>query len=236
MNIVICDDEIQIASLLQKKLQEYAMRHSLTFSITLYSEGRKLINSFAHAGLKADLIFLDIKMKDMDGISVAEELRKMNVESEIIFLSGYKEYVFDSFRVRTFRYLLKPLKEQELWEAMDALLRNYNEEDRLEYDFMDEHYSIRYKDIVYIEGMRGKIWIHCGKDVYRWRGALSNLHDVMKDKGFFLIHRSYLINMSKIVRYNSNEIIMEGEEAVPLSKYKRDEFKKEYIRLWRDSI
>ncbi len=173
----------------------------------------------------------------MDGMTLAAELRKTFPEAVIIFLSGHKEYVFDSFRVKAFRYLLKPLKDEDLEEAMNAIFDLRENEDRLEYRFQDENWSIPYRDILYFEGMRGKIWIYCrdGK-IYRWRGAMATLADELKGRDFVMVHQSYIINMHRIHKYNSKEVEMDGGATIPISKMRLNSFKKEYVKLWGASL
>ncbi len=235
-NIAICDDEIQIGKLLKQKLVDYSMHHNVDYNITLFQEGMSLLQKL-EAGEPFDLIFLDVQMPGLNGIEVASEIRKINKDVMLVFLSSYKEYVFESFKVQAFRYLLKPLKDEAFKEVMDAVYEQYGIEERLEYSFQNEHFSINYRDILYIEGMRGKIWLHCKKQqTYRWRGALSTLAEELKTRGFFLIHRSYLINMKKIIRYNSQEVIMEDGQSLPISKHRYNEFRKEYILLWGETL
>lgn len=231
----ICDDEIQIGQLLQKKLLEYSMQHEVDYMISVYQSGRELLDAMDRDG-PFDLIFLDVQMPVLNGLETAAELRKKYKDTVLIFLSSYKDYVFDSFKVQAFRYLLKPLKDEELQEVLDTLCRQWNREDRLNYSFQNEHYSVAYSDILYIEGMRGKIWIHCTGETCRWRGSLSVMAVDLQEKGFFLIHRSYLINMRRIVRYNSQEVEMENGQILPVSKLKYNDFRKEYIRIWGESL
>ena len=80
--------------------------------------------------------------------------------------------------------------------------------------------------------MKGKIWIYCKSDTYRYRGALKDIDEMLKGKGFFQIHQSYIINMNKIVRYDKTEIVLEGGYKVPVSRYKWKGFQEEYARYW----
>ena len=151
----------------------------------------------------------------------------------IIFLTAYSEFVFESFKVDAFRYLIKPVKDQELAETLTAVQKKmYEPAEYLNFQFQNEMYSIKYSDIIYIEGMRDKIWIYCKDGTYRWRGVFRNLNEILKDKGFFRIHRSYIINMNKIRKYSSGSVLLEGDQEVPISKYRLNAFKEEYIRLW----
>ncbi len=235
LSIAICDDEVQIGKLIEKKFLEYAIRHNIEYQIQVFHDGQSLLQ---HLKEKTDLLFLDIEMPGLNGIETAAELRKKNKDIKIIFLSAYREYVFESFKVRTFRYLLKPLKDEDFEEVMDELMHQDEEENYLVYSFRGAHYSISYNDILYIEGMRGKIVIHCTNGEYRWRGALSMIYEEMNMKLYhmFQIHQSFIVNMDKIIHYNSKEVVLDGNRVVPISKHRLDDFKKEYIRLWGDSL
>lgn len=135
--------------------------------------------------------------------------------------------------ISAFRYLVKPVNNQELNETLDAIQQKFTEtEDYLSFQFQNEMYSVKYSDIVYIEGMRDKIWIYCKGHTYRWRCTLKNLCDQLSDKGFFQVHRSYIINMNKIQKYNSQTVSLDGDFEVPISKYRLNEFKEEYLKLW----
>lgn len=233
--IAICDDEQQIRKLLEKKILDYAMQNDMDYRIQVYENGKELIDRFDE---QTDILFLDIEMPQMNGMEAAAQLRKQYKQVKIIFLSAFREYVFESFKVQAFRYLLKPLRDEEFKEVMDELVGKAGDRERLEYTFGNENISISYQDIIYIEGMRGKIFIHTTRGTFRWRGALSVLYEeqALQEHQLFLIHRSYVINMNKILRYSSQEVILEGDHKVPISKYRINDFKAEYIRLFGGGI
>ncbi|MDO4623552.1 MAG: LytTR family DNA-binding domain-containing protein [Eubacteriales bacterium] len=233
--IAICDDEVEIGKLIEKKILEYSVRYGIEYRIQIFRSGRELLDNING---NTDILFLDVEMPGLNGIETAVELRKRDQEIKIVYLSGFREYVFESFKVQAFRYLLKPLKDSDFKEVMDELCKPEETSQYLSYTFGSEHYSINFKDILYIEGMRGKIFIHCADAVYRWRGALSVLYDEMnlREYHLFLIHQSYVINMDKIIRYNSKEVVLEGNLEIPISKHRLNEFKQEYIRLWGNTL
>lgn len=230
MRIAICDDEKQIRELLKDKIQKYYFSKSITFSIALFENGEKVLEYDLD---QIDVLFLDVDMPGRNGMQIAKLIREKNKDMLIVFMTAYSEFVFESFKVDAFRYLVKPVKNKELTETLEAVSDSFNEEEeRLSFQFQNEMYSIRYSDIVYIEGMRDKIWIHCKEHTYRWRGTLKNLCDMLNGKGFFQVHRSYIINMSKIQKYNSQYVLLDGNSEVPISKYRLNEFKEEYIKYW----
>lgn len=230
MRIAICDDESQICELIQDKIQKYCFEKEQRHSIQVFDSGEKVLESdLSHI----DVLFLDVDMPGMNGLETAKAIRERNKDMIIVFLTAYSEFVFESFKVDAFRYLIKPLKDKELSETLDAIQEKMNEsEECFNFQFQNETYSIKYSDIIYIEGMRDKIWFHCKDQTYRWRGTLKNLNRMLEDRGFFQVHRSYIINMNKIRRYSSASVFLEGDHEVPISKYRLDGFKEEYIKFW----
>lgn len=231
MKIAICDDEAPIREVLKSKIEKYYFSRKVDFSIDGYDSGESLLRQELD---KIDVLFLDVDMPGLSGMETANEIRKTNKTMIIVFLTAYSEFVFESFKVDAFRYLVKPLKDSELAEVLEAVQGKLYDDggDCLSFQFQNETYNTRYSDILYIEGMRNKIWLHCQDGVYRWRGALKNLQDLLEGRGFFQVHRSYIINMDKIQRHNSKEIQMENGDMVPVSRYKLDDFKEEYIKHW----
>lgn len=230
MRIAVCDDERPICRLLKEKIQKYYFADRIEFHVETFESGDELLESDLS---QIDVLFLDVDMPGKNGLETAKEIRKVNREMLIIFLTAYSEFVFESFKVDTFRYLVKPLKEREFEETLAAIRQELcKAEECLSFQFQNEMYHIRYSDIIYIEGMRDKVWICSKNETYRWSGTLKALNKSLKGKGFFQVHRSYIINMNKIQKYNSQTVQLEGEKEIPISKYRLDEFKEEYIRLW----
>lgn len=231
MKIAICDDECQIRELLKEKIERYYFSQNIEFHVRTYESGEKLLEQDLD---QIDVLFLDVDMPGKNGMETAKEIRKTNKEMLIVFLTAYSEFVFESFKVDAFRYLVKPLKDQELEEVLSAVQNKLyvDDEEYLTFQFQNETYNVRYNDIIYIEGMRDKIWLYCKDDTYRWYGTLKSLQELLAGRGFFQVHRSYIINMGKIQKYNSQEVILEGDCEVPISRYKLDAFKDAYIKFW----
>ena len=231
MKIAICDDEKEIREVLKNKIEKYYFPHSIEFSIREYASGEELLEEDLN---EIEVLFLDVDMPGKNGMETAGEIRKVNQEMIIVFLTAYSEFVFESFKVDAFRYLVKPLKDSDLEEVLQTVedMLYKDEDDYLSFQFQNENYHIRYKDIIYIDGMRNKIWIHCKEKTYRWRGVFKNLEEILREKGFFQVHRSYIINMEKIQMCNSQTVLMEDDSEVPISRYKLDSFREEYVKHW----
>ena len=120
MHIAICDDEHFFRKSLSKELYRYADELGLDFIIYEYADGMELLN----ADMSFDLIFMDHQMKDKNGLDTVSILRKRNVDTAVIFVSSYKDVVFDSMKVNAFRFLVKPFEKEDLYEALDSVIKN----------------------------------------------------------------------------------------------------------------
>lgn len=231
MKIAICDDESRVREVLKDKIEKYYFPQSIDFTIQTFENGGELLE---HDLDSINVLFLDVDMPGLNGMETAAEVRKVNKTMLIVFLTAYSEFVFESFKVDAFRYLLKPIKESELAEVLQAVQDKLYVDDVecLNFQFQSEMYHIRYSDVIYIECIHDKIWLHCKDGDYRWRGALKNLKELLTGKGFFQIHRSYIINMNMIRKYNSQAVLLEEDCEIPISRYKLNAFKEEYIRFW----
>ena len=230
MRIAICDDETDIIDIIEAKLNVYFKKNVQDLSVSRFTSGKDLLKEDLS---KYDVLFLDVNMPEMSGMDVATEIRKDNRELTIIFVTAFDDFVFESFKVNAFRYLKKPLNDKDFDEAMNAVCQEKAKpEDYLVFQFQNESYRIRYSDIISIEVMGDKIWIHCHERTYRWKGTLKQIMQKLEGRDFFQTHRSYVINMNKIVSYTSTNVQLEGECFAPISKYRLDEFKEEYIKHW----
>ena len=121
INIAICDDENYFTEELKNILSDCMLEKGLVFEIDTYSSGAKLI-SLGIGMLQYSIIFLDINMEKVDGIKAAEKIREISREVFIVFVTAYVNYSLEGYRLDAVRYLLKPVREEKFFEAMDYAL------------------------------------------------------------------------------------------------------------------
>lgn len=115
MHIAVCDDEREIC----EELQEMIIRQMPDCEVAAFTSGEELLES----RFPYDILFLDIQMEGMNGISTARELRKRKEEVILIFITAVREYVFDAFDVAAFHYLLKPVSAGKMAEVLERAVR-----------------------------------------------------------------------------------------------------------------
>lgn len=227
MKIAICDDESLFRRELKHSLNSYSLEYGLTFLYYEYSDGISMLSD----NISYDLIFMDYKMKNMNGINVISALRERNDNTPVIFISSYKEMVFESMKVQTYRFLVKPLDNEKLYEALNSFITMQKREKYilLKDDSLDLIQRVSEDSILYAEADNIYCKIRTCKNTYTYKKTLSQFEKELSSDYFFRTHRSYLVNINYVESYSKNEIILTNNEKALLSKNKYHMFQTSYI-------
>lgn len=121
LRIAVCDDEQAQRELLEEYIRKWAKGKEYQAGISSFSDGEALLAAFSRESF--DLLLLDIQMQGTDGMCVARKIRAAGHETGILFVTGYEDYLAEGYEVEAFRYLIKPVRREKLWEALDSFLR-----------------------------------------------------------------------------------------------------------------
>lgn len=218
----ICDDEKFFVEELHARIKDFFLEKRMEFRITEYLSGKELVNhSRDH-----DLVFLDVKMRELDGFKTAEKLRENGFSGHIIFVTIMKGDVYKAFEYEAFDYLVKPLSKTSFDHTMERFLRTLqNSSKRLIITRKNDRSIINLSDVLYCEVINRKINLHIANgadgNIVEYYGKLSELEKKLGDD-FFKSHRSYLVNLKYISSCNSTEITLSNGEKIPLSRGKKD--------------
>ncbi|WP_075590215.1 LytR/AlgR family response regulator transcription factor [Labilibacter marinus] len=200
-----------------------------------------LVESFSSA-LKAleflqdntvDLMFVDINMPDLSGIEFVESLSN---PAKVIFTTAYREYAFEGFKVDAADYLVKPIGYADFLKSVDKTRERYFSDNKVvetienneQYLFIKSEYKIvriNYNDIQYIEGMRDYVRIHLlnQKPVMALM-SIKKMQEHLPTADFMRVHRSYIVNLTKVTTIERSRIIFDDKVYVPVSDQYKEEF------------
>ncbi len=231
LSIAVCDDEIQECCRIADRIREVLEAMKISCTIRQYNSGRELLR----AQEDFDIIFLDIIMRDLDGIQTAQLVREKAYDRILIFLSSSRDYVFDAYDVEAFQYLLKPLDGYKLRKVLEAAVRKTQKQPR-EFILVSKGRQTRklfLDDISYFE-IRGRvIEVHGREGIYTYYEQIGVLEKNLQGKGFFRCHKSYLINLKHVDGYNRQEVILDQGERVAVAKRRYDQFCMEILEYMR---
>lgn len=220
--IAVCDDEIQECLHLAKQIQALLEQLDIPHIIKQYNSGRQLLQ----ASEEFDIIFLDIIMREMDGMQTAELFRKRFSDKLLIFVSSSRQYVFDAFAVEAFEYLIKPVDERKLRQTF---LRCIAKLDRQPEDYIliskdRQTRKLFLDDIRYFE-IRGRLIEAHGKTAsFSWYEQIGALENMLAGKDFFRCHKSYLIHLKYVEIYDRKEATLDSGEKILIAKRRYESF------------
>ncbi len=217
MRIAVCDDEEKFREQVRDKIDKVS--GSLDVVVDTYSDGYKLLEAFDRNPY--DVLFLDIEMPAMDGITLAKKLRERNDKIYIVFLTGHIEYALEGYEVRALRYLTKPVQEDKLREVLRYVMDKSTKKKQLMIKEDGEEILINVADILYFEAQNQYIMIYTTTDKYLVRYNIGDFEEQLKGDGFFRTHRGYLVSLAKVKRLVKSDVLIDtpdGEITVPISR------------------
>ena len=217
MRIAVCDDEEKFRVQAQKLIDKLA--GSLDVIVDAYDDGRKLLAAFDKNPY--DVLFLDIEMPAMDGITLAKKLRERSDNIYIVFLTGHVEYALEGYEVNALRYLTKPVQEEKLREVLRFIMDKSTSKKQLLIKEDGEEKLLSISDIIYFEAQNQYVMIYTTEAEHLIRYNIGDFEEQLREDGFFRVHRGYLISLAKVKRLVKSEVLMEGADGeikVPVSR------------------
>ena len=228
MRIFICDDDALFIEQLQSEVCRFFDSFSLLPpEIRTFTDGAALLAD----PQPCDLIFLDIEMPGLDGISVGQKCKHRDPEVSIIVISSYPEYLDEAMRFHVFRYLSKPLDRQRLFRNLKDFLNDYHSRiQNIPVETKGGVQMLPVSKIILIEAVNRKVLIHTND------GDLESLHNMaywlkqLPDSQFFQSHRSFIVNFAHVSSFDHTLIYL-TKDNIPayLTRRKYHEFKNAYL-------
>ncbi|MBQ7542131.1 MAG: response regulator transcription factor [Clostridia bacterium] len=223
MWIAVCDDDQYENDLVVNLINEYAVQYDYDLHCRSFSSGESL--------LRCDQIFdmyiLDYQLGKMDGMVLAEKLRKeKNVESYIVFLTAYMHFIQEAFKVNTHRFLHKPVNTEELYEALNSLMLPTVYSRHISLKQVTQEDIIYTNDIICIEAQRKTSLVTMKTQTVEYNHLMKDIYDILPKQLFFKVHRSYIINFEYIKNYSIRDrlIVMKDGRTIPVSRDRINDF------------
>lgn len=234
VHVAVVEDEAKDRELLTGYLQQFAKDQQLEIKITAFSDGIGIISPYRGG---YDIIFLDIQMGYVDGLTAAQKIREKDENVILIFITNLAQYAIKGYSVGATNFLLKPVTyfafSEELKNALVKLGKKQKTTVLLHSD--EETIRINIADILFAETVGRSLVLHTHQGEYRLNDTLANLEVKFADPRFFRCHRGYLVNLYCVERVRNNDILIH-QTVIPLSRYKRQEFEDALIKVMGEAI
>ena len=231
LNIAICDDEQNQIEYLKEILQTWLGRTRHIAEISAFPSAEAFLFEYSE-NQNFDVLLLDIEMSGMNGVELARKLRKQTDALQIIFVTGYDEYISDGYDVAALHYLMKPLKEEKLLAVLERAVKLIADREKtLLLNVTGSVVKCPLDQIVYIEAQQNYVVIHTQKENYRVKRTLSSVEEELGG-GFFRTGRSYIVGLRYVSKISKTEIIMDDGTAIPLGRGLFETANKAFIQFY----
>ncbi|MCC8050460.1 MAG: LytTR family DNA-binding domain-containing protein [Clostridiales bacterium] len=234
MRIGICDDDSLFTEQLIEYTKEFFKRNHLKCpEILVFDSGEALLSDTR----QKDIVFLDIEMPGLSGISVGNELTRINKNIIIIIITAYAEYLDEAMRFQVFRYLSKPLEKQRLFRNLKDALQVYSQfTHKLPIEAKKGVYTVSASDIILVEAVNKKNIIHTVSSDYESVKTIAQWSELLPSNLFFQTHRSFIVNFMHVSDFDHSLIHLYGNQFTAyLTRRKYTEFKTAYL-LYLESV
>lgn len=230
INIAIVEDEAMYAKQLQEFLHQYEKENGEVFNITVYSDGDQIVHKYKS---QFDIILMDIQMKFVDGMTAAEEIRKMDSEVVIIFITNMTQYAIRGYEVDALDYVLKPVSyfafSQKLKRAVSRIKKRSSKYITLA--VKGGVIRVDLDDIYYVESAGHNLLYHMGNATHLTSGTMKSAEEQLAEYGFSRGNTCYLINLAHVDGIQDKCAVVKGER-LQISRPRMNAFMRELTRYW----
>lgn len=229
LKIAIVDDEKQFVQKLSGLVKTVCSKNSVEYEVEIFNDGLTLLERYD----KFHLIFLDIEMPLIDGVSVAEKINKLRIGNDIpfvVFVTGRDSMVFKALKSYPYSFIRKSDLEDDLTKCIikvNEKIISKNKTVTIHSGRNDIIVSV--KDIIYLEKQKNYVIYHLAKQEYTVRSNIDTEYEKLEKFGFIRPHIGYIVNNEYINGFSSDSIIIDNNTFIPISK-KYKNVKEDYFK------
>ena len=221
MTICYCEDEPAQAKAFAIKIEQWAKNKNMAVHTDLFESAEEYL--FKADQNAYDVIFLDISMKGQNGMELARQIREKEEDVILVFVTSDASYVFDGYEVGAYRYLMKPVEAKKLWEILDytRVQRAAEEDNYILVKKDSQSVRVNLRDVLYIEVQKHYVNLHLeNEEPMTVKAVFAELLQEIQEKSGTVLttHRSYAVNIDKVVRIGRTECILSDGSSIPVSR------------------
>ena len=233
IRIAVVEDEIEQYEYVRKLLTEWSEQSGESISVTHVTCAEEFLINYNQPDT-FDVLFLDVYMKQMNGMELAKEIRKYDREVQMVFLTGVSDYVFEGYEIGAVRYLLKPIEQEKLTETMAVCLEKVKQksDDYISFKYQGEILRLLRSDIVYVEVFGHYLRMVTKTDTYEWKDSLQSMKSKLDERRFAEANRSTIVNMEYVSKITREECLLENGTCIHVSKGAYKSLNEAFMRFY----
>ncbi|AEG59862.1 LytR/AlgR family response regulator transcription factor [Desulforamulus ruminis] len=220
LTVFLCDDNRETLNQYAWLIEKIAKKNNIEVIISSFNSGEELLFHLADSPHQADIIYLDILMGKLNGMDTARKLRELECKSEIVFLTTSEDYVYDAYDISPVQYLLKSATSTDRFEQVflrAVALVQKKETDMFICESGNIQKVIPVKNISFFEIWKRVVTVHYnGMETVNFYSTMEELQTRLLGKGFVRIHRSYIVNLPYISKFQQNSLFLKTGANIPI--------------------
>ena len=214
--VAIVDDSTTDAEFVKGILISWANQRQANIQTEVFPSAEAFLFRYAE-DKDWDILLLDIEMGAMDGVTMAKRVRQDNEAVQIVFITGYSDYIAEGYEVAALHYLMKPVNKDKLFAVLDRALEKRKQEERcLNLEAYGEMVRIPFYEIRYLDVHQNYVTVHAKAD-YTVKRTLGDFENEL-DNRFCRVGRAMILNLKYIQRVTKTEVRLSDGTVLPLPR------------------
>lgn len=242
MRIAIIEDEQLHSDLLVSYIKKWAdirKINSKNIIINNYENAEQFL--FDYDDEKSfDVLFVDIQMSGMNGMDMAKKVREKDKNVSLVFTTGITDFIQEGYEVEAMRYLIKPLKEEKVYECLEKVMSKKKTESYIIVHTDEETLKLNTASVNYIEARGHRCIVSLdkntckGQNIIEIREGMSEVEKLLSEGDFIKSHRSYICRIGSIFRIEKADIVFDDGSSVPVSRRMYENVNKAFIKYFSE--
>ncbi len=231
MKIAVCDDDWQELERISSFLDTYRRERKVPLTYKTFQSATGLISSMGSGDY--DILLLDILMPGMTGMQAAHEIRTFDAGVKIVFLTSSPEFAVESYTVKAYDYILKPVSRDKLFSILEAVTAEEQKPlEGLTVKTQSGMARILFSRLAFVEIMNKKLYFHLADGtVQEVSASLAAFEkDLLARAEFVKVHRSYIVNLWQVAEFGAKELITHAGKTVPISRLLYGKVREAYMK------
>ncbi len=223
MKIAICDDSSSDAECLATLCKQLDKRNS--HEISIFFSATELYSRIEHSPCEFDMLFLDVDMPDMNGITLGKQIRKIAPNIIMVYSTAYPQYAIDAYDCEAFYYMVKPCNKERLQSVLDRANAKYTAAHQYHLiTTKNKTLRIPINEIYFVECCHKHIIYHlAGNESIDVVDTISSVYEKLLPYGFYQVHQGYLVNFEKVYDFTDRDVVLDDKRLVMMSVRKKKE-------------
>lgn len=235
IKIAVCDDDPKQIEYLTALMTCWGRKNNYACTIASFSSAEAFL--FTYSEDKTwDVLLLDIEMGTINGVELAKIIRPENEEVQIIFITGFPDFIADGYEVAALHYLMKPVLPEKLYHTLDRAVKNLKKNESFFLLKTDgEQIRLPLSSIFWLESEGHFVHFHTSDAAYTVRMSLSTAEKDL-DNRFIRCHRTCIVNLTSVSRITKNDVILDDGTMLPLARNAYQTVTQAFIRYHKGDI